>query len=332
MTSSPEQFTAAQGENSAEVGADQAQRYVDAWSEVGDDLPDLGSVESETTNSEAQEAERESLIGRARAAGAAALESAGVVALGQLGRITDRMQARDDRRGRARMTREAAVAQRLEQGALITDDKEILGQSLHLRRSIRGTSLSVMGGLHKARVGIRNGASTPRKKYLEVFRNRNDLKIQKLEEKIATNPDAPEFKRDREWLAMHKARRSHWQNKLEKQSVKKSGRVDRFNAKSGVREDKYQRQIDSYIHKKVEALRKKEFRGQQKSEGIGKFDYRAQAEYFRRLPEEEKRRITAEAIEAIRAKNIKKGKLGKDYAADLHDVTRSIDNYERAVR
>lgn len=331
MSSLPEQPTATQGEDGAEQARrdEEAQRRVDAWNGVGDDLPD---PEGESTNLEEQEVGRESIVGRVRAAGAAALESAGVVALGQLSRVTDRMQARDDRNRRARMTREAAVAQRLERGVLITDDKEILGQSLHLRRSIRGTSLSMMSSLHGARVGVRNGASTPRRKYLEVFRDRNDLKIQKLEEKIAANPDAPEFKRDREWLAMYKARRGHWQNKLEKQSTKSTGRVDRLNAKSGARQDKYQKRIDSYIHKKVEALRKKEFRGRQKSEGIGKFDYRAQAEYFRRLPEEEKRRITAEAIEAIRTENIKKGKLGEGHLVNSDSVTRSIDNYERAIR
>ncbi|HEY0965064.1 MAG TPA: hypothetical protein VGE13_01135, partial [Candidatus Saccharimonadales bacterium] len=98
-----------------------------------DPLPSSDTSENEPEDSENdaedipedQETERESRIDRARAAGAAALESAGVIALGQLTKITDRMQARDDRKQEAQEDYDNALDRPLDQ--LITDDKEILG-------------------------------------------------------------------------------------------------------------------------------------------------------------------------------------------------------------
>lgn len=215
---------------------------------------------------------------------------------------------------------------------LITDDKEILGESTHLRRSLRGTTRDITNEVHGAHAALCQVASKPREGYLTVFRNRNELKIYKLEQKIASDPDAPHHKRDKEWLAMHKARRDHWQGKLGKQESKREARTTKLSEKTEARHERYQSYIDKYMHKKIEAIRKKEYRQMQKEQSIGRFNHGAQVEFFRRLPEVQKRRITQEAILAVRDKNIQKGNLRDDYLVEPGEIIRSIDNYERSVR
>lgn len=217
---------------------------------------------------------------------------------------------------------------------LITDDIEILGESLHLRRSAREASHKISDILHASYNTARDTASIPGNFYRNAQKNKNGHKIERLKQKIAANPDAPHFEKERQWIKMYEARSNHHDRKIRKSIGKSEKRAEKLSNKNEAREQRYQKHIDEYIHKKIDAVRKKQYRRLQKQEGIGRYNRGMQAEFFRRLPDAEKRAITLQAILAVRQKNIRKGKLdeGYDVAVDNNIVRREIDNYERAVR
>jgi hypothetical protein len=97
------------------------------------------------------------------------------------------------------------------------------------------------------------------------------------------------------------------------------------------RKKKQEEQIDQYIAKKIEAMRRKETRKLLKNKGFSRLDIIKRNNYFAAMPTEAKKRLIREAILSIRESNIRKGKLDHKYQVDETKPKRKIGYYERTV-
>lgn len=331
---------------------EEARRRVDEWNRLGDDLSDPGDVESDSTpdsengspppptteedgsdgtNSSASEelegGEREPLVDRARAAGAAALESAGVIALGQLSRITDRMQARDDRKRQAREDYNDVLDRPIDQ--LLTDDREILGS--HTRGLFRDRARRKADGLVEKisqAEGVKDSV-TMREKYLDARKNFTQVRINKLEGRIAKSSNNLLTKHLNAWR----------REKLHDLNAKNKKRADTISHTEKKRQEKpeeIRKKVDETVKKKVDAMYKKAQRVALRERGIRKHNTLRRHEFLANLTPEYKTRIVREAIRQVRKKNIERGTLGAGYQIDdildEESVRKVTSDYGRIVK
>lgn len=216
---------------------------------------------------------------------------------------------------------------------LITDDQEILGQSTHLRRKLRQGTKDTMNAVDQHTQALRrlNPASKLRSAYLTYRRHRIALKVDRLEQLVTTNPNSVLNKRREKELDMFKKRLKWRDNQIGERHKKFTDRRVKASKRHTERTEKFQDQIDKYITKKIEAMRRKEQRKLLKTESISHLSPGERAKYLAELPAETKKRLTREAILAIREKNIRKGKLDWLYEVDVEKDRRDMGNYERTV-
>lgn len=220
---------------------------------------------------------------------------------------------------------------------LITDDQEILGHSGTLGKDMREGTRDVMNTVDKMYVSARNlnPASKLRDSYLTFRRDRLTRKVEELEQKVSTGPDTFLNRRQKARLEMLKNRRE-WKNRLlEKRDKKYTARAEKLGVRAGKRSEKFQQQVDKYIAGKIEAMRRKEQRKLLKEHGFGRTSRALspveRARFLANLPPDTKKRLTREAILAVREQNIKKGKLDWLYEVDETKDTREVGSYGRTV-
>lgn len=264
---------------------------------------ELGDPKSDTEDvPEELETERESRIDRARAAGAAALESIGVAAYGRLSSITDRMQARDDRKQEAQEDYERGQAER-SVDQLIGDDKEILGQhadKLFRDRSRRAVD-KIVGKVESAEES--KDVVTRREKYLEMRSNITQVRINKLKARIENSPDNFFTRRLNGW------RREKLYD-LEQKNNKRARSTGDIMKKRQEKPEKLRKEIDDMVKKKIDAMYNKAQRNVMKTEhGIGRRHFIKRAEFIAKLTPEKKKQIMKEATLLVRKKNIERGRL-----------------------
>lgn len=231
----------------------------------------------------------------------------------------------------ARIDRESAPERDLDN--LITDDQEILGHSGGLGKNMREGTRGVMNTIDKAYVAARNlnPANKLRDTYLEYRRDRLTRKIESLEQTVAASPDTFLARRQKARLEMLKNRKE-WKNHLLKKRDKKyTARAEKLGGRRDKRNEKFQKQVDKYIADRVEAMRRKEQRKLLKREGVSKLNPVERARFIASLPAETKKRLTREAILAVREKNIKQGKLDWLYDVDETKDVRKVGSYGRTV-
>jgi hypothetical protein len=218
---------------------------------------------------------------------------------------------------------------------LITDDKEILGQSRYLRREMSQTTRNTMNAVDKDLLQLRelNPLTTTRDSYLAYRRNRIAAKIERLERKAAASPDTLLGRHRKRTTEMFKKRQAWREGQIKNRSRNKVTRSEKLTKRVEKRDEKFQAQVDMYVNKKIEAMRRKEIRNRLKEEKIGRFDVSERNRFLAKLPAETKKRITREAILAVRESNIKKGKLqpgyNYSYVYDKKQPKRKVNDYER---
>lgn len=216
---------------------------------------------------------------------------------------------------------------------LITDDQEILGQSGSLRRELRDGTKGAMNTVdkHLARLRNTNPLSKTRDAYLAYRRDRIAGKVDRLERLVAENPTSRLGKRRQKELEMFRKRHKWREGQIEKRGKKAINRGEKVTNRITKRNEKFQEQVDKYIADKVEAMRRKEQRKLMKREGISRLNPAERARFIANLPAETKKRLTREAILAVREKNIKQGKLDWLYDVDETKDVRKVGSYGRTV-
>jgi len=201
-----------------------------------------------------------------------------------------------------------------ENEAIKTDDKEILGQSVHLRRSLHDATRSFLNGSQQSIAGWKNELSKPRNDYLEWRSDAAKRKYERKQEKLGTSHFKFINKHHERVANAYRARYDKAHGKLKGHSAKMDQRIKSAEQASLERDERFKKRIDLYVNRKIRAERNKLLRKlaeEQKQNGMSKRIERHR--FIRDLPESEKRRITKEAIAAIRKENIKKGKLDANY-------------------
>lgn len=242
------------------------------------------------------------------------------------------MSSEQERRGlNATLDRLAAPERDLDQ--LITDDQEILGQSIHLGREMSHGTKSVMNAMDRQLASLRqkNPGSKLRDAYLSYRRDRIALKIDRLERLVTTNPESRLNKRRKKELDMFKKRLKWREGQIENRFKKATSRTEKAATRLTGRDEKLQQQIDKYVASKVEAMRRKEERKLLKREGVSKLNPAERARFIANLSAETKKRLTREAILAVREENIRKGKLDWLYEVDTEKDRRDVGTYERTA-
>lgn len=224
--------------------------------------------------------------------------------------------------------------------ALITDDKEILGQSRHLRREMYKTTRDTVNAIHEGYINGRKIAETPRTTYLKWRAERTDLKANRLERSLVGRPDTRRNRRLRKDVEILRNRAKWRRENVDLRAEKHQKRVNSFarltdgelEGKKQLREKRYQEKIDRLVHKKIQAMRGKKYNKTLNEAKINRLHPRKRMEYVQGLSEAEKKQLTADAISVVRDENIKKGILKRDYTVHRAPTMRKIDEYERAVR
>lgn len=216
---------------------------------------------------------------------------------------------------------------------LITDDQEILGHSGGLSKDMREGTKDAMNAADGRLTALRqtNPASKLRDAYLAYRRDRIAGKVDRLERLISENPTSRSSKRRQKELEMFRKRHKWREGQIEKRGKKAVNRGEKFTHRITKRNEKFQEQVDKYITDKVEAMRRKEQRKLMKREGVSKLNPAERARFLANLPPETKKRLTREAILAVREKNIKQGKLDWLYGVDETKDVRKVGSYGRTV-
>lgn len=205
------------------------------------------------------------------------------------------------------------VASSPEEEAIKLDDKEILGQSGHLRRELHDTTRGVLNTTHENFVALQNRVSGRKNSRLERRRDRAKQRYEHKQLKLGTS----HFKfwnRHHERVAnAYRARYEKASGKFDSHTDKMKGRTESAEQASTRRNEAYGNRIDFYTKAKVEAERRKILRKlekQKRNEGMEKMEAHR---FIQNLSPADKRRITRQAIEAIRQENIRKGILDQNY-------------------
>ena len=241
------------------------------------------------------------------------------------------LETRNERAVEAARDRENAPERPLDE--LVVDDQEILGQSVHLRSSVYEGAKNTVNSLDKqfTRVRNENPAAKARDTYLSYRKDRIGLKIERLEHQITKDPTSRQGKRRQKELEMFKKRLEWREGQSNKRENKYTTRTEKYTKRSTNREKEQKEQVDKYIAKKIEAMRRKEARKLLKSEGIGRLSVIERNKYLATMPTEAKKRLLREAILSVREANIRKGKLDHEYQVDESKPKRKIGHYERTV-
>jgi len=278
----------------------------------------LGMTQGGEPNTENDvEADRQPLFVRARAVGGLALKA--TVDFGR-----EKWQERSDRKQEAEDDYSDAPERPLDQ--LITDDKEILGEkSSLLRGKYRDKADSIVKKIENAEEN-RDVAGT-REKYLKYRNNRTDIKIARLQEKLASSSGS--------FIAKHidRQRRLTLEN-LQYRRKRRTGRIGGLETARKNKLEELRRDIDKLVNAKIDAMHRKAQRKVLKDEhGIDRHNFVKRAEFLAKMSKEDKRKITREAILMVRKKNIEKGVLDATY--EVNDAAVSRRNirgiYERTV-
>ena len=198
---------------------------------------------------------------------------------------------------------------------LQTDDKEILGSSLHLRRSMHNTTRSLINNTQMAVARGKNVLSTPKNRYLELRRNATKAKYERKQARVGTSHFKFMNKHYQNVADKHRKKSSDAESRFSKHTSVMKGRVETAAGNAASRNEAYEKRIDYYVAKKIEAERRKQLRmlkREKRAEGLSYFE---RARFVDALSQEDKIRIKNEAIKAVRAENIKKGKLEEEYVA-----------------
>ncbi len=274
-------------------------------------LPQGDALEGDT------EANRQPRFARARALGRHVLKS--TVDLGR-----EKWQEHSDRKQEAEDDYSDAPERPLDQ--LITDDKEILGERPSpLRVSYRDRADSIVKKIEKAEEN--RGVAGTREKYLKYRNNSTDIKIARLQAKLANSSGsfiAKQIDRQRQLT-------------LENLQYRKKRRTGQINILEQKRQDKpeeLRKEIDKLVNAKIDAMHRKAQRKVLKDEhGIDRYNFVKRAEFLAKISKEDKQKITREAILMVRRKNIEKGMLDATYVVNDAAVNkRNIGgSYERTV-
>jgi hypothetical protein len=194
-----------------------------------------------------------------------------------------------------------------------TDDKEILGQSVHLRRSIHDVTRSFLNGSQQSIAGWKNELSQPRNVYLELRRDYAKRKYERKQARVGTSHFKFINKRYDRVAQKHRDKYNRAGTKYSNHTSMMKERIKGAAKASNERDVAYKKRIDMYVERKIDAERRKlnrKLKREQKEQGMGIID---RHRFIRDLSETEKRRITREAIAVIRKENIRKNKLEADY-------------------
>lgn len=209
---------------------------------------------------------------------------------------------------------------------LITDDKEILGNSTHLRMAVHETSKSITNGLHSKMTEGRNALATPTTKILEYRRDKKQKQVEQYELK---HPQGTRTKAQEKRLQMLKTRAEVLSGWAKQRHNRHASRIEKLGKAKSDRQEKYQKQIDGYVHRKILSMQRKQLR-ERNGRKINKHEH---VRYFNSLSEENKKRIVRDAIVAVRQENIRKGILAEEYEVDETATIRKIgEHYARATR
>jgi len=277
----------------------------------------LGMTQGGESNTENDvEADRQPLFVRARAAAELALKA--TVAFGR-----EKWQERSDRKQEAEDDYNNALERPPDK--LITDDKEILGEkSSLLRGKYRDKADRIVKKIENEE--NRDVAGT-REKYLKYRNNRTDIKIARLQEKLASSSGS--------FIAKHIDRQRRLT--LENLQYRRKRRTSQIGGLETARKDKpeeLRRDIDKLVNAKIDAMHRKAQRKVLKDEhGIDRHNFVKRAEFLAKMSKEDKQKITREAILMVRKKNIEKGVLDATY--EVNDAAVNKRNirgiYERTV-
>ncbi len=283
---------------------------------IQDEAPDINQGGEPNTENDV-EADRQPLFVRARAMGGLALKAA--VDFGR-----EKWQERSDRKQEAEDDYSDAPERSLDQ--LITDDREILGEkSSLLRVKYRDKADRIVNKIGKAEQNT--DVAGKREKYLKYRNNRTDIKIARLQEKLANSSGsfiAKQIDRQRRLT-------------LENLQYRKKIRTRQIGGLETARKDKpekLRKDIDKLVNAKIDAMHRKAQRKVLKDEhGIDRHNFVKRSEFLAKMSKEDKQKITREAILMVRKKNIEKGVLDATYEVnDAAENKRDIGGiYERTV-
>lgn len=209
---------------------------------------------------------------------------------------------------------------------LVTDDKEILGNSTHLRMAVHETSKSITDGLRSKIVEGRNALATPTTKILEYRRDKKQKQAELYELK---HPEGTRTKAQEKRLQMLKKRAEVLSGWAKQRHSRHTSRIEKLGKAKSDRQEKYQKQVDGYVHRKILSMQRKQLR-ERSGHKISKYEH---VRYFNNLSEENKKRIVRDAIAAVRQENIRKGTLAEEYEVDETATIRKIgEHYARATQ
>lgn len=220
-----------------------------------------------------------------------------------------------------------------DQENLVTDDIEILGESPQFKAEYHQKASDAAHNVDTAvaKMRIHNPIRTVRRKLIESNIDHLQHKIDRIEQKVAIKPNTP-------WNRYMQLRADAYKTRIKiknRKLNKHTERTEKINAglanRKEQRDETLKKRLDWYVHKKIEAERRKIARREHKS--FRPLPAREVANYLAKLPDDEKKRITRQAILEIRKDNIRKGNLDWTYRIDdTNETTRKIKDYERIDR
>jgi hypothetical protein len=166
-----------------------------------------------------------------------------------------------------------------------------------------------------------------REKYLRYRNNRTDIKIARLQEKLASSSGS--------FIAKHidRQRRLTLEN-LQYSRKRRIGQINTLEQNRQSKPEELRKEIDKLVNAKIDAMHRKAQRKVLKDEhGIDRHDFVKRTEFLAKMSKEDKQKITREAILMVRKKNIEKGVLDATYEVNDAAVNkRNIKGiYERTI-
>lgn len=237
-------------------------------------------------------------------------------------------EARQARKDEAALDYESAQAtldQERPIDNLLTDDKEILGEkSEHLFRDrYRRKADNIMNKVEKAESNI--DTKGMRERYVGYRINRTDIKIARVEEKLARSSDSFLMK------YVNNGRR-YKLNELKHSKQVLSRSSSTLETKRRAKPEELRKKIDEHVKKKVDAMYKKAQRQALRAEGIKAHNFVKKTEFIAKLAPDEKKKIVREAMLLVRKNNIEKGRIGSSLGVDTGLSTRKVTNeYGRTI-
>lgn len=209
--------------------------------------------------------------------------------------------------------------------ALVTDDKEILGQKSEqlFRDRYRNKTDSIVRKIGKAETNIDNKGL--REQYLDFRTNRVNIKIARVEEKLANTPDSFLMK------YINNGRRFRLRELQHSRRVI-SNSASHLETKRQNKPESLQKKIDDLVKKKVDAMYKKAQRKEMRENGIEAHNFVARAEFLAKMSPDTKKKIAREAILLARKKSIEKGTLDASHTVDQTlNMRKVVNEYGRVI-